>query len=108
MTWLDWRWVFLLIPALAIPAALLLRPALNRADGGTGVVPIGSSRRVGWALTAAGCAGTFQFADQRDDIVGILLMGASLAGLLVAVPGSYRRARSARGGASRPLSRCAV
>ena len=48
---LGWRWVFLGVPLLAIPAALLLRPALRAVPLGAGA---GSSRRVvRWAIGAS-------------------------------------------------------
>jgi MFS family permease len=48
---LGWRWVFLIVPLLAIPAALLLRPALRQ----VGVVTAGSTGRnvVPWAVGAS-------------------------------------------------------
>lgn len=48
---LGWRWVFLIVPLLAIPAALLLRPALRQ----VGAVATGTGGRnvVPWAVGAS-------------------------------------------------------
>lgn len=48
----GWRWVFLGVPLLALPAAWLLRPALRRVRPAAGVAP-GNDAVVRWAAGAA-------------------------------------------------------
>jgi MFS family permease len=49
---LGWRWVFLAVPLLALPAARLLRPALRQVQGNTGsAAPQWGT--IGWAGGAA-------------------------------------------------------
>ncbi len=93
----GWRWVFLGVPAIAIPAALLLRPALTRLtdpgeSGGEGLGPLR------WAVLAAVSAGTLHVAGQHVSVTGAVLLGLALLGLGLALPrllptGVFRAAR---------------
>lgn len=45
----GWRWIFLAIPMLAVPAALLVRPALANMAQSSGAAPAANSnRRIEW------------------------------------------------------------
>jgi len=93
----GWRWVFLAVPAIAVPAALLLRPALARLSG-TGQTRPDSAGLLPWALLAAVSAGTLHVAGQHVSLAGALLLGLGLLGLGVALPrllptGTFRVAR---------------
>lgn len=93
----GWRWVFLGVPAIAIPATLLLRPALARLTG-TGVPPTGGIAPLPWAVLAAVSAGTLHVAGQHISLTGALLLAAGLLGVGVALPrllptGTFRAAR---------------
>lgn len=73
---LGWRWVFLIVPLLAIPAALLLRPALRQ----VGVVAAGSTDRnvVPWAVGASLGALALYIGGQQQGWFAISLLGPAL------------------------------
>jgi MFS family permease len=53
----GWRWIFLALPMLAVPAALLVRPALaNMAQSSRAAPVANSNRRIVWVLIAGGIA----------------------------------------------------
>ena len=74
---LGWRWVFLIVPLLAIPAALLLRPALRQ----VGVVAAGSTGRnvVPWAVGASLGALTLYIGGQQKGWLAPALLVPALA-----------------------------
>lgn len=78
----GWRWVFLAVPLLALPAALMLRPALRKLppvrpqDG----APIMGSL-VGWSLLAACGVGLLHVGGQQQGTVATTLIAVGLAGL---------------------------
>ena len=74
---LGWRWVFLIVPLLAIPAALLLRPALRQ----IGVVAAGSTGRnvVPWAVGASLGALTLYIGGQQQGWLAPALLAPALA-----------------------------
>ncbi|MGW4464500.1 MFS transporter [Micromonospora sp. NPDC004704] len=83
----GWRWVFLAVPALAVPAVLLIRPALR----GMGDQPArrlvpGSVRRIGWACGAAVSAGLLHVGGQQHGTLEVVLIVSALAGLGLCVP----------------------
>ncbi|MCF7749601.1 MFS transporter [Bacillus subtilis subsp. subtilis] len=49
---LGWRWVFLIVPLLAIPAGLLLRPALRNVQAAL-APPAGTASVIRWAIGAS-------------------------------------------------------
>ena len=72
---LDWRWVFLLAAALAVPAALLVEPALRGLGEPVEPHPAGQprggwARRVGWAAGAAPGAAGLHEAGQVGGLTG--------------------------------------
>ncbi|MDQ3659757.1 MAG: MFS transporter [Actinomycetota bacterium] len=77
----SWRWIFVGIALLAVPAALLVRPALaSFATGGGSVTD--SRRRTAWALGAAGGAGVLHYGGQQRGVVALTIVGGGL--LLIA------------------------
>ncbi|GAA3447929.1 MFS transporter [Planomonospora venezuelensis] len=106
----GWRWVFLGVPLLVVPAALLLwrglaaasaagrtaaagtssgdrtPPGEHTASGGaaSGRTPIG--RRLGWAVLTAGGAALMQYGGAARDGGGPVLLLAGLAVLAAALP----------------------
>ncbi|WP_416058334.1 MFS transporter [Stenotrophomonas maltophilia] len=80
---LGWRWVFLAVPLLAVPAALMLRPALARQapvrstghDGGTQVVR--------WAAGASLAALLLYLGGQQHGVLAVACMVIAIAGLLL-------------------------
>ncbi len=87
----SWRWIFLAIALLALPAALLVRPALTNLASSPRAEAANSKRRILWALGAAlgavraslrwpaaraACAGSPRSRPRRRDA----LCSASLAG----------------------------
>ncbi len=66
----GWRWVFLAVPVVAVPAVLLIHPGL-RSIGVAGPVrrSVGALARIGWACGA-----------------GVRLVGLALVGMLGCVP----------------------
>ncbi|MFI6758231.1 MFS transporter [Micromonospora sp. NPDC050417] len=104
--YVGWRWVFLAVPLLALPAALLIRPGLRgvgrpaesaaSAPGqstSTGVgtaapnrIAPGSLRRVAWASGAAVSAALLHLGGQRTGLLAIGLVVVALGGLGLCVP----------------------
>ncbi|MBD8635748.1 MFS transporter [Stenotrophomonas sp. CFBP 13725] len=78
----GWRWVFLAVPVLALPAAWLLVPALRASaqDVRTEVVarPV-----VRWAVGAALAALLLYLGGQQQGITALALMTSALVGLVV-------------------------
>lgn len=87
----GWRWVFLGVPILAVPAALLLRPGLAglgappRDEDASDPVPA-PTRRVPWALGAAASALLLHYGGQQRGPSAVVLLGVALAGLAVFAP----------------------
>ncbi len=78
----GWRWVFLAVPLLAVPAAWMLRPGLKALPSTAGA-PSGPSR-LHWAWLAAAAACLLHLAGQRHDARGALLLAAAIPALIVA------------------------
>ncbi|QNR96575.1 MFS transporter [Stenotrophomonas sp. 169] len=78
----GWRWVFLAVPVLALPAAWLLVPALRASaqDVRTEVVarPV-----VRWAVGAALAALLLYLGGQQQGIIALALMSSALVALVV-------------------------
>ncbi|MBG0824248.1 MFS transporter [Planomonospora sp. ID91781] len=100
---LGWRWVFLGVPLLVAPAALLLWRGLaavppGERSGHTGPgarTPI--ARRFGWAVLAAAGAALTQYGGAARG-AGVILLAAGLAALVPALvrllpPGTLRAGR---------------
>lgn len=81
---LHWRWVFLGVVLLAVPSVLLILPGLRGlppATRGTADLSV-----VRWAVAAAVSVGLLHLGGQRGGVDAVLLIGAGLAGLLLATP----------------------
>ncbi|MEG2803880.1 MFS transporter [Stenotrophomonas sp.] len=70
---LGWRWVFLIVPLLAVPAAWLLRPALREMRAPARSAP-GSSAVVRWAIGAAAGALLLYVGGQQHGQAAVALL----------------------------------
>lgn len=93
----NWRIVFLAVPVIAIPAALVMRPGLARADaphaGTTAAEGPGQrgaralwDRRAMWAVAAAIGVGLLHYGGQQRGVVQVVLLAVGLAGIVVFAP----------------------
>lgn len=84
----NWRIVFLAVPALAIPAALVMRPGLARADTETPEQPHRSlwDRRAMWAIAAAVGVGLLHYGGQQRGILQVVLLALGLLGVAAFAP----------------------
>ncbi|MFI2708690.1 MFS transporter [Micromonospora sp. NPDC018662] len=84
---LGWRWVFLAVPAVAVPAVLLIQPGLRTLAGTVPTrPPAGALARVGWACGAGASAALLHYGGQQRGAFAAGLIGVALAGLLACVP----------------------
>jgi MFS family permease len=88
---LGWRWVFLAVPALAVPAVLLVQPGLRAVTvpaGGRAPdhPPRDAVARVGWACGAAVSAALLHYGGQQRGPLAVGLVAVALAGLLGCAP----------------------
>ncbi|MGK5737679.1 MFS transporter [Micromonospora sp. URMC 103] len=84
---LDWRWVFLAVPAVAVPAGLLIRPGLRSiARIAVTAPPAGAVARVGWACGAGVSAALLHIGGQQRGASAVVLTAVAVAGLLVCAP----------------------
>lgn len=84
---LGWRWVFLAVPAVAVPALLLILSGLRRVKPPAGArLPAGAAARIGWACGAGASAALLHYGGQQRGALGVGLVGAALAGLLLCAP----------------------
>ncbi|GAB3854123.1 hypothetical protein GCM10029963_46600 [Micromonospora andamanensis] len=83
----GWRWVFLAVPAVAVPAGLLIHPGL-RSMGAVGASrwSVGALARIGWACGAGVSAALLHIGGQQRGVAAVTLVGLALAGLLICVP----------------------
>ncbi|MER7440205.1 MFS transporter [Micromonospora avicenniae] len=96
---LHWCWVFLAVPAVAVPAALLMRPGL-RSVAATAVTrtSVGAVARIGWACGAGVSAALLHIGGQQHGASALALSAVATGGLLFCAPrllppGSLRAAR---------------
>ncbi|MDT0527593.1 MFS transporter [Micromonospora sp. DSM 115977] len=84
---LGWRWVFLAVPVVAVPAVLLIHPGL-RAIGAPPVtgLPSGAAARIGWACGAGVSAALLHIGGQQRGAATVALVALALIGLLVCAP----------------------
>ncbi|HDS1137630.1 TPA: MFS transporter [Stenotrophomonas maltophilia] len=83
---LGWRWVFLAVPLLAIPAALLLRPALARMQSTVTVSDDkGRGNVVRWASGASLAALLLYLGGQQQGMAALLCIGVAMLALLFCV-----------------------
>lgn len=83
----GWRWIFLSIPMLAVPAALLVRPALANMAQSSGAAPAANSnRRIVWVLGAAASVCALHYGGQQRGVVAFVVVAAGLAGVACFTP----------------------
>ncbi|MEV0722092.1 MFS transporter [Micromonospora purpureochromogenes] len=84
---LGWRWVFLVVPAVAVPAALLVHSGLRTlpAPGG-GRAPAGALARIGWAAGAGVSAALLHHGGQQRGALAVPLVVLALVGLACCAP----------------------
>jgi MFS family permease len=82
----SWRIVFLAVPVIAIPAALVMRPGLAR--GSAYDVRPGKlwDKRALWAVAAAVGVGLLHYGGQQRGVVQIVLLVVGLAGVVAFAP----------------------
>jgi MFS family permease len=82
----SWRIVFLAVPALAIPAALVMRPGLARGD--TYEVRSGRlwDKRAMWAVAAAVGVGLLHYGGQQHGAGQLVLLAIGMAGVIAFAP----------------------
>jgi MFS family permease len=85
MEW-SWRWMFLAIALLALPAALLVRPALANLAGSPRAEAANSNRRILWALGTALGACALHYGGQQRGPVALAVLTAGLAGVMRFAP----------------------
>lgn len=84
---LGWRWVFLAVPAVAVPAVLLVHPGLRSVGVPEATRPPRDAvTRVGWACGAAASAALLHHGGQQRGPLAVGLVVVALAGLLVCAP----------------------
>ncbi|SBV28867.1 Major Facilitator Superfamily protein [Micromonospora krabiensis] len=84
---LGWRWVFLVVPAVAVPAVLLVHPGLRSIGRGAATgVPAGARVRIGWAGGAGVSAALLHIGGQQRGAVAVVVTAVAVAGLLVCAP----------------------
>ncbi|KAB1915820.1 MFS transporter [Micromonospora sp. AMSO31t] len=84
---LGWRWVFLAVPAVAVPAVLLVQPGLRALGAAVPTrPPAGALARIAWACGAGASAALLHYGGQQRGALAAGLIGAALVGLLVCVP----------------------
>jgi MFS family permease len=82
----SWRFVFLAVPALAVPAAVVMRPGLARA--GEHEVRPGKlwDKRAMWAVAAAVGVGLLHYGGQQRGALQVVLLVIGLAGVIAFGP----------------------
>ncbi|RGC68918.1 putative multidrug-efflux transporter [Micromonospora sp. MW-13] len=83
---LGWRWVFLAVPAVAVPAVLLVQPGLRTVVSPAVRLASGAAARVGWACGAGVSAALLHYGGQQRGAAAVGLVAAALAGLLCCAP----------------------
>lgn len=81
----GWRWVFLAVPFLALPALWMLRPGLRALPPpAPSDAPAGfAHRRMAWSLVGAAGACALHYAGQRHDAAGFALIAAATVAVAV-------------------------
>ncbi|MFI5487727.1 MFS transporter [Micromonospora echinaurantiaca] len=85
--YLGWRWVFLAVPLVAVPAVLLIHPGLRAVGPATRTArPAGAVARIGWACGAGVSAALLHIGGQQRGTSAVALVALALVGLLVCAP----------------------
>ena len=101
----GWRWVFLAVPFLAVPAVLMMRPGLRavvqdrRATDAADAADRGGNTALWWAVAAAVGIGLLHFAGQQEGVLLYAALVVALGLVAVSVPHLLPRGtvRAARG-----------
>ncbi|GAB3148446.1 MFS transporter [Micromonospora sonneratiae] len=86
--YVGWRWVFLAVPVLTVPAMLLIQPGLRRIDApvsGPRTAP-GTFRRIAWAFGAAVSAALLHYGGQQRGATAVVLLAVAVVGLGLCAP----------------------
>ncbi|TDO54694.1 MFS transporter [Kribbella sp. VKM Ac-2527] len=81
----NWRIVFLAVPVMAIPAAVIMRPGLSRA-GRTAAPGRIWDRQAGWAVGAALGVGLLHYGGQQRGLLQIVLVAVGLGSVVAFAP----------------------
>ncbi|MGV9210458.1 MFS transporter [Micromonospora sp. RB23] len=85
--YLGWRWVFLVVPAVAVPAVLLIQPGLRSLDATVpSRPPAGAIARVAWACGAGASAALLHIGGQQRGVTALTVIALGLAGLVICAP----------------------
>jgi len=81
----NWRIVFLAVPVMAVPAAVIMRPGLSQ---GSHTVTPGRvwDRKAGWAIGAAIGVGLLHYGGQQHGLLQIVLVTVGLASVVAFAP----------------------
>ncbi|MFF0265863.1 MFS transporter [Kribbella sp. NPDC004536] len=82
----SWRFVFLAVPVLAVPAALVMRPGLAQGSGYDARPGKLWDKRAMWAVAAAVGVGLLHYGGQQRGVVQIVLLAVGLAGVIAFGP----------------------
>ncbi|TCO24536.1 MFS transporter [Kribbella steppae] len=82
----NWRIVFLAVPAIAIPAALVMRPGLARANAHEARQGRLWDKRALWAVAAAVGVGLLHYGGQQHGVLQLVLLAIGLAGVVAFAP----------------------
>jgi len=82
----SWRIVFLAVPAMAIPAALVMRPGLARGSAHEARPGRLWDKRAMWAIAAAVGVGLLHYGGQQRGVLQLVLLGVGLAGVIAFAP----------------------
>jgi MFS family permease len=82
----NWRIVFLAVPAIAIPAALVMRPGLARGNVHEPRTGRLWDKRALWAVAAAVGVGLLHYGGQQDGVLQLVLLAIGLAGVVAFAP----------------------
>ncbi len=101
----GWRWVFLAVPFLAVPAVLMMRPGLRavvqdrRTTEAADAADRAGNAALWWAVAAAVGIGMLHFAGQQEGVLLYAGLVVALALVVVSVPHLLPRGtvRAARG-----------
>ncbi|MEU4287443.1 MFS transporter [Kribbella sp. NPDC026596] len=82
----SWRIVFLAVPAMAIPAALVMRPGLARGSAHEARPGRLWDKRAMLAIAAAVGVGLLHYGGQQRGVLQLVLLGVGLAGVIAFAP----------------------
>ena len=82
----SWRIVFLAVPAIAIPAALVMRPGLARGSAHEARPGRLWDKRAMWAIAAAVGVGLLYYGGQQRGVLQLVLLVVGLAGVIAFAP----------------------